>query len=138
VSTGKEKYDVRAITLWARLSRDGKTCADLRWPIMGGRDPHPVTIGFWNFDDGTQPRTVELPKSDQPPISVFTPDSRFLFCTAGPGGRSVFLIDVKTAKIRSSWTGSASVRGLYPISTGEVAVISVEPKAVVLSKIRLP
>ncbi len=105
---------------------------------MSDENQRPVTVGFWNFEDGTQRRKVELPKSDQPPIAIFTPDSRFLLCTAGPGGRSVFLIDVKTGKIRSSWTGAGSVRGLFPLSTGDVAVISVEPKAVLLSKIGVP
>jgi len=138
ISSGKQKYDVDALTLWARLSPDGRTCGGLGWLLMGGQTPRPVTAGFWNFDDGTQRRTVELPKNDQPPIATFTPDSRCFLCTAGLGGRSVFLIDVKTGKIRSSWTGIGPVRGLFPISTGEVAAITVEPKAVLLSKIRVP
>jgi WD40 repeat protein len=138
ISSGKQKYDVAAFTLWARLSPDRRTCGDLHWLLMSGQSLRPVTVGFWNFDDGTQRRSVELPKSDQFPIATFTPDSRCFLCTAGPDGRSVFLIDVKTGKIRSSWTGSAPVRGLFPISTDEVAVISVEPKAVLLSKIRIP
>jgi hypothetical protein len=138
IPSGKQKYDVDALTLWARLSPDGKTCGDLRWLLMSGQTLRPVTVGFWNFDDGTQRRTLELPKCDQPPIATFTPDSRCFLCTAGPGGRSVFLIDVKTGEIRSSWTGIAPVRGLFPISTGEVAAITVEPKAVLLSKIRVP
>ena len=81
---------------------------------------------------------VKLPECDQPPIAAFTPDSRWFLCTAGQRGRSVFLIDVKTGKIRSSWTGIAPVRGLFPISTGEVAAIMVEPKTILLSKIRVP
>ena len=138
IASGKQKYDVvDGLTLWARLSPDGKTCGDLRWLLMSGEALRPVTVGFWNFDDGTRRRTVELPKSDQPPIATFTPDSRCFLCTTGPDGRSVFLIDVKTGKIHSSWTGSAPVRGLFPISTGEVVAITVESKAVVLSKIRV-
>jgi hypothetical protein len=137
VSSGKEKYHVYASTLWARLSPDGKTCADLGWLLMSHQDMRPVTVRFWNFDDGAQLRTLELPKSDQPPIAVFTPDSRFFLCTAGPGGRRVFLIDVKSGKIRSSWTSGAPLRGMFPLSTGEIAVIGVEPKAILLSKIRI-
>ena len=136
IPSGKQKYDVDALTLWARLSPDGRTCGDLRWLLMSGQTPRPVTVGFWNFDDGTQRRTVQLPECDQPPIAAFTPDSRWFLCTAGQRGRSVFLIDVKTGKIRSSWTGIAPVRGLFPISTGEVAAIMVEPKTILLSKIR--
>jgi WD40 repeat protein len=138
ISSGKQKYDVAAHTFWARLSPDGRTCGDIDCLLMGVPSLRPVTVGFWNFDDGTQRRTVELPKSDQFPIATFTPDSRDFLCTAGPGGRSVFLVDVKTGKIRSSWTGSAPVRGLFPISTDEVAVIAVEPKAVLVSKIHIP
>jgi hypothetical protein len=138
ISSGKKKYDVDALTLWARLSPDGKTCGDLHWLLMSMEPLRPVTVGFWNFDDGTQRRTVELPKSDEPPTATFTPDSRSFLCTAGAGGRSVFLIDVKTGKIRSSWTAGAPVRGLFPISSGEVAAVAVEPKAVLLYKIPVP
>jgi hypothetical protein len=138
IASGKQKYDVDALTLWARLSPDGRTCGDLHWLLMSDQPLRPVTVGFWNFDNGTQRRTVELPKSDQFPIATFTPDSRAFLCTAGPGGQSVFLIDVKMGKIRSSWTCSAPVRGLFPVSTDEVTVITVEPKAVLLSKIRIP
>jgi WD40 repeat protein len=138
ICSGKEKYDVDASTLWARLSPDGRICGHLDWLLMSAQPLRPVTVGFWNFDDGTQRHTVELPKSDQPPIAAFTPDSRCFLCTAGPGGRSVFVTNVRTGEILSSWTGSAPVRGLFPVGTGEVAVIAVEPKAVLISMIRVP
>jgi WD40 repeat protein len=137
ISSGKKKYDLPAFTIFAQLSPDQKTCADLHWMLMG-IDERTVTAGFWNFDDGTQRRTVELPKCDKPPIAVFSPDSRYFLCTAGAGGRSVFLIDVKTCKVLSSWTATAVVRGLYPLGTGEVAVITAEPKSIQLSKVSLP
>jgi hypothetical protein len=102
--------------------------------------PNPVTVGFWNFDDGTQMRAVELPDIglDGFPTATFTADSRYFFCTAGAGGRRIFLIDVKTAKIRSSWTASASVRGLFPLTSGEIAAVGVEPKAVLIYKMPAP
>ena len=124
ISSGKRKYDVSGFTLWARPSPDGKTCGDIHWRLMGV-EPGPVTVGFWNFDDGTQRRTVELSASDEPPIATFTPDSRYFLCTAGSGGRSVFLIDAKTAKIRSSWKADAPVRGLFLLNSGEVAAVGV-------------
>ena len=66
--------------------------------------------------------------SDEPPIATFTPDSRYFLCTAGSGGRSVFLIDAKTAKIRSSWKADAPVRGLFLLNSGEVAAVGVVPR----------
>jgi hypothetical protein len=138
ISSGKKKYHIDASTLWARLSPDGNTCGDLHWLLMSPKDLRSVTVGFWNFDDGTQRRTVKLPESNEPPTAMFTPDSRFFLCTAGAGGRSIFLIDVATCKVRSSWKAAAPVRGLYPISPDGVAAIAVAPKAVLLYKIPLP
>ncbi len=66
ISSGKRKYDVSGLTPWARLSPDGKTCGDIQWMLIGV-PPLPVTVGLWNFDDGTQRRTVELPASDELP-----------------------------------------------------------------------
>ena len=125
-------------TPWARLSPDGKTCGDIHWLLMSEEPHRPVTVGFWNFDDGADRRTVELPPSDELPTAVFTPDSRCLLCTAGSGGRSIYLVDVKTAKICSSYLAAAPMRGLFSINSGEVAAVSVGPKSVLIYKIPKP
>lgn len=138
IPSGKKRYDVPGLTLWARLSPDGKTCGDIHMMLMSGQPFQPVTVGFWNFDDGTQRRTVELPATDEFVAATFTPDSRYFLCTAGSGGRSVFVIDAKTAKIRSSWKAAAPVRGLFPVNSGEVAAVGVGPGTVLIYKIPKP
>jgi WD40 repeat protein len=139
IVSGKRKYGVPAPTEWARLSPDGKTCGYPHCLLMR-TGACPVTVGFWDFDDGSRSRTLELPAvgQDDFPVATFTADSRYFVCSAGDGGRTIFVIDADKAKIRSSWAVGAQVRGLFPLDSGEIAAVGVEPKALLLYKVPAP
>ena len=130
--------------------------------MYGAPAPFPAKVALWNFDDGTGLRKVTVPgakglpvgaltvtdpaefsRSDPPggmdrPVGAFTADSRFFVVAAGDEDRHIHVVDVKKAGVRSSFAVDRPVKGLFPLDSGEVAVVGVEPKAIVIWKIKPP
>ena len=72
------------------------------------------------------------------PLGAFTADSRFFVLAAGDDRHHIHLIDVAKARIRSSFTVSGPVKGLSLLDSGEIAAVGIEPKAIVIWKIKVP
>jgi len=48
----------------------------------------------------------------------------------------IYVIDVNNAEIRSSFTAEGPVKGLFLLDSGEIAAVGIEPKTIVIWKIR--
>ena len=138
---------------WAIVSPDGATCAIVRsfpmaQPVQPDQNKKPgqnktivaqneIRVTFWNLSDGTRCRTVTV-QGGRNVSGTFTADSRFFVLSAGEDDRRIDLIDVKEAKVRSSLTTDAPITDISLLDSGEIAVVGVEPKAVVIWKFKPP
>jgi len=138
-SLGATRYIIRSPSGFGviSLSPTGRTGAFVPVPVIAPLVEPPICISFWNVDDGTQRRQVSVAGPIEPLAPpTFTADSRYFVLATGKG--RVYLIDAKKAEIRSSFTVGASVKGLFTLNTGEIAVVGTEPKSVVIWKIKTP
>ncbi len=146
--SSRRKYTLPWRIPAASLSPDRRSAAAVCWVYSGTptHDPaiicpplhEPTTIALWNFADGTQPRAVVLPYSEERPTGTFSPDSRFFVSTGGTDNRHVYVIDVQKTEIKSSFTLDAPIKGLFALDSGEIAAIGVEPGAILVWKIKTP
>jgi hypothetical protein len=161
LSSGKIKYSLSQALARPSISPDGRTGAAID-SMDATPVPFPVRVAFWNFDDGTKLRKltlrggkdlpVEIPtlpdpvafaRSDAPggkdlAVGAFTGDSRFFVVAAGDENRNIRVIDAKKAEVRSSFTVDGRVKGLFLLDSGEIAAVGIEPKAIVIWKIKTP
>ena len=100
-SSGKRKYNLPFPLAGASISSDGRTGAAIEW-VYGTPTPSPVTVVFWNFDDGTRLRHVIVPGGkDRRPSGTFTADSRFFVFAAEDADHHIYVVDAKKAEVRS-------------------------------------
>jgi hypothetical protein len=97
---------------------------------------------------------------DERPFGIFSADSRFFALAAGDAGNHIHVIDVnkagahssrkmpwldgervieiEKAQIAASFAADAPIKGLFLLNSGEIAAVGVEPKAVLIWKIKTP
>ena len=127
----------------ASVSPDGRTGAELGWApkFISVPRPEPPSgrpVGFLNLNEGTEPRALEFPSGPEPPHGIFSADSRFFILAAGEENRNIYVVNVKNAEVRSSYTVDAPVARLSSLKSGEIAAVGTEPKAIVVWKIKTP
>ena len=143
-SSGKTKYTVKSGFGWVSVSPDGRTGALIGTALIGppirpvGSPPESTGIAFWNFDDGTKQARVKGAGPDglTRDVSAFSRDSRFFVLATGKG--RIHVIDVKNAEVRASYTEMLPVKSLCLLTSGEIAAVGTEPKAVVIWKFKTP
>ena len=153
-SSGKRKCILPFILTGASISPDGRTGAAIEW--VYGTTPSRATVAFWNFEDATNLRQVTVPSGTERPMGAFTSDSRFFVLAAGKENRYINVIDankaeasssfkvgghvfdVNKAEVRSSFAVGSPVKGLFSLNSGEIAAVGLEPKLIVIWKIKTP
>ena len=140
--SGKRKYAIDACIACTLISPDGATCATVRsWPgpiPPGQAKTSKTTINLWSLSDGTRYRTVTVRGGCGANSGAFTANSHFFVLAAGEGNRRIDLIEVEKAKVQSSMTADAPVGDISRLDSGEIAVVGIEPKAVVIWKFKPP
>jgi WD40 repeat protein len=126
--SGRRKYAIQPGLSLVAVSPDGRVGAAISPSIATAAGPKEVT--FWNFGDGTQRRHVTTPSGE--PTGMFTADSRFFVIPDDFG--IVRVIDVKKAVVCPSWKVGRSLGRLFLLTSGEIASVRTEGKAVVIWK----
>ena len=134
-SSGKTKYALSHGFGLISLSPDGRTGAFISLPMIGP-PPERTVVGFWDADDGFRWRQCSVPQAVEAScFPAFTADSRYFLVATQKG--SIHVIDTKDGTIRSTHLAGAGIKGMFALSSGEIAAVGAEPKAIVIWKLKV-